>query len=714
MARGVEERWVIATDTGGTFVDAVVWNPQGKAYIGKAPSTPEDPPCGILAAVTAAARTAGLRAEEILAHAAYFHNGTTVTTNAMLERKGARTGLLVTAGFEDTLAIARVIGRTIGLDEEELYDFRHADPPTPIVPRRWVKGITERVDSRGEILVPVNPSQVEQALDELAREGIEVLAISFLWSFRNPVNEQQVAEIARRRYPHWFVIASSELVPVLGEYERTNTTVVNAYLEPVFSRYAEGLSQRLREAGYSREPLIMQSVGGLAAAREIAHTPVVTLFSGPVGGVVASRRLGQLIQEPNLITTDMGGTSFDVGLILNGEPLHVPVTVIDRQMVAIPTVEVVTIGAGGGSVVRVDELGTLHVGPESMGAVPGPACYGRGGTTPTVTDADVVLGYIDPDFFLGGTMAISRSRAEEALRPLAERLGMELPDLAAGVYAVVNARMADLIRRATVERGYDPREFAMVAFGGCGPTHCTGYAPETGVRKVVVPPLATVFSAAGIGQSDFQHAAVRSFPYPLRRLDGTLAEEHLEALNHHLGALVEQVRGQLERDGVAVEAGRIGLSAELRYRNQIHELLVRLPNRLPLSSADLAATVEAFERQYELRYGRGASAASAQIEWVRLRVEGSAPTPMPVATAMLPPADRGVESAQLGKKMVWHLGEGSYQSTPVYQAERLMPGHRLEGPALIVSYGTTLPLHEGQRLEVDPFGNYHVYFEANR
>lgn len=662
----VEERWVIATDTGGTFVDAVVWDPQGRAYIGKAPSTPHDPPRGILAAVTAAARTAGLTAQEVLAAAAYFHNGTTVTTNAMLERKGARTGLLVTAGFEDTLAIPGSIGRTIGLDEEELYDFRHADPPVPIVLRRWVKGVVERVDSRGEILVPVNSSQVEQALDELAREGVEVLAISLLWSFRNPANEQKVAEIARRRYPDWFVVASAELVPVLGEYERTNTTVVNAYLEPVFSRYADGLSRRLREAGYAREPLIMQSVGGLASAREIAHTQVVTLFSDPVGGVVASRRLGQLIQEPNLITTDMGGTSFDVGLILNGEPLHVPVTVIDRQMVAIPTVEVVTFGAGGGSVVQVDELGTLHVGPASMGAVPGPACYGRGGTTPTVTDANVVLGYIDPDFFLGGTMAISRARAEEALRPMAERLGMALPELAAGVYAVVNARMADLIRRATVERGYAPREFVMITFGGCGPTHCTGYAPETGVRKVVVPSLATVFSAAGIGQSDFLHAAVHSFPYPLRRLDGTLADEHLEALNHHLQALIAQVRGQLERDGVAVAAARVALSAELRYRNQIHELLVRLPQRLPLSLGDLADTAEAFERQYEL-YGREASAASAQIEWVRLRVEGSAPTPMPVATAMLPPADRSVDSAQLGKKMVWRLGKGAFQPTPVFQ-----------------------------------------------
>lgn len=704
-------RFIVATDTGGTFVDAVLWDENGSPHIGKAPSTPSNPPDGILNAIEAAARLAGLDLAEVLNGAVMLNNGTTVTTNAMIERKGGCTGLLTTAGFEDTLAIARVLGRTIGLDESQLYDYRHADPPAPIVPVGRVRGVIERIDARGEVIVPLQETSVEEALSELVNAGIEVLAICFLWSFRNPDHERRAAEIAHRLYPDLFVVTSNELVPIIREYERANTTVINAYLGPVFERYAKGIRQHLRSVGFGHEPLIMQSVGGLAPAHEIERTPITTLFSGPVGGVIASQKLGAVIGEANLITTDMGGTSFDVGLILNGSPLTVPKTVIERQMVAIPTVEIVTVGAGGGSAVWLNEIGTLNVGPQSMGSQPGPVCYKRGGATPTVTDADVILGYIDADYFLGGNMSISREMALEAMdTQIAKPLGISVIEAAAGVYEIVNARMADLIRRATVQRGHDPREFAMVAFGGCGPTHCTAYGPDIGVRRVIVPAEATVFSAAGIGQSEFRHSLVHSFPQELRKSDGTVRLDFLAELNQVLHEMVSRSSALVREDGGNPAEAEIVVSADLRYRNQIHELTVPLPKQLPLGPQDLSRLVASFEEQYDFRYGSGASSPNSRIEWISLRVDSTALTPMLVTTKRRDPSSQELETAFLGKKQVYRMATRQLEPTPVYQAELLQPGHVLDGPALIVSYGMTIPLHDGQILTVDEYGQFIVTF----
>ncbi len=704
-------KFIVATDTGGTFVDAVIWDDKGNPYIGKAPSTPDNPPVGIIRAIEATANLAGFDLQEVLSGAAMLNNGTTVTTNAMIERKGGCAGVLTTTGFEDTLAIARVLGRTIGLDEAQLYDYRHADPPAPIVPVERVRGVVERIDAHGDVIVPIQDSSVENALDELVDLGIEVLAICFLWSFRNPNHERRAAEIARKRYPDLFVVTSSELVPIIREYERANTTLINAYLGPVFERYAKGIRSHLTAAGFSTEPLIMQSVGGLAPAHEIERIPITTLFSGPVGGVIASQNLGAITGETNLITTDMGGTSFDVGLILNGSPLTVPKTVIERQMVAIPTVEIVTVGAGGGSAVWLNEIGTLNVGPQSMGSQPGPVCYNRGGTIPTVTDADVILGYIDADHFLGGHMAVSRERALEAMESqIAKPLGISVIEAAAGVYEIVNARMADLIRRTTVQRGHDPRDFAMVSFGGCGPTHCTAFGPDIGVRRVIVPGEATVFSAAGIGQSEFRHSLVHSFPQELRKADGTICSDFLAGLNQIVEEMTSRTTTMVQEDGGDPSLAEIVISADLRYRNQIHELTVPLPKQLPLRAEDLTSLVISFEEQYDFRYGKGASSPSARIEWISLRVDSSAPTPMEVTPRKRESNGKDLESAFLESKEIYRMATRRLEPTPVYKAELLQSGHRLMGPALIVSYGMTIPLHDEQVLEVGEYGQFVITF----
>jgi len=709
-------RYLVSTDTGGTFVDAVIWDlDQRTCCIGKAPTTPEDPPAGIINAVKAAAELAGLSAAEVFAHAELVCNGTTVTTNAMIERKGATTGLLTTAGFEDTLSIANVVGRTIGLDETRLFDYRRAEWPEPIVPRTLVRGVVERVDSHGEVVVPLDEARAKRALDELVGAGIEALAICLLWSFKRPEHEQRLVALARRHYPNLFVVASSELVPILREYERANTTAINAFLGRVFQRYASGMRERLHAEGHGGDPLVMQSVGGLAPASQIERLPIVTLFSGPVGGVIAGRNLGAMIGQRNVITTDMGGTSFDVGLILDGEPLSTQMTVIERQIVAIPTVDIETVGAGGGSIARINEFGLLQVGPRSMGAVPGPACYGRGGTTPTVTDADVVLGYIDAEHFLGGRMKISRERAEAAIRKeVAEPLGMSIVEAAAAIYEIVNARMADLIRRMTVERGHDPRDFALAAFGGGGPTHSTAFGPDIGVGMVVVPESATAFSALGISQSDLRHSWVHSFSRPLRNAGGALDAGSLDELNAILVSLFERGRAQFGRDRIDPARGRITWAADLRYRNQVHEMLVPMPMPMgvPLATGDLAEVVKRFEALYEQRYGEGASSPTARIEWVNVRVDAVAPTRAVTRIAPAAKGDADPSAAKIADKLVYNLTRRRYETTPLYAAERLQPDNEIRGPAVVLSYGTTIPLHDGQHLVVDAYRNHLIHFDT--
>ncbi|WP_102348689.1 hydantoinase/oxoprolinase family protein [Bacillus sp. Marseille-P3661] len=699
-------QYLISTDTGGTFVDIVISDNEGNFFFAKAPSNPKNPPEGILAGIESAAEQLGETVPSILSKTKMVFNGTTVTTNAMLELKGARTGLLTTKGFEDTLSIARVLGRTAGFDESQLLDYRHADPPVQIVPRKWVRGLNERIDAYGNEVVSLSLEEAEQAVDELVKEGVEAIAICLLWSFRNSIHEEKVKELIEQKYPDIYVVASSDLVPIIREFERSNTTAINAYLGPIFHNYADSLQKRLIEENHLKEPLVMQSIGGLATAEEIKKVPITTLLSGPVGGVIASQKLGQLLGEENLITTDMGGTSFDVGLILNGQPVTTPVTVMARQFVAIPTVDIVTVGAGGGSVAWLNEVGTLHVGPESMGAYPGPACYMRGGTLPTVTDADVVLGYIDPDYFLGGKMNISRDKAVTAIkRHIADPMGISVEEAASAIYQIVNARMADLIRNTTVERGNDPRDFSMLAFGGCGPTHCTGYGPDIGVRRMIIPQAATVFSAFGIGQSDIRHSYVQSYPKILRDRYGEVDTSIVPEVQTILNQLTSRAKEQISRDKLNEEGVLLIYSVDLRYRNQIHELVVPLKFSENLKNTDLKQLIIDFQVSYEKQYGHGASSPNSAIELLNLRLDIVAATENQLEIRPLPLEGTDGIQAYLEDKPMYQIDSKSFRDVPVYKAENFKPGNTVVGPALIVSYGTTIPLHNGQQMEMDRYQN---------
>jgi N-methylhydantoinase A len=696
---------VVATDMGGTFVDAVLIDPEGRVSYGKASVTPNSPSDGLFAAIADAAGLAEKEVPDVIAGCRRFVHGTTVTTNAMIQRSGGPTGLLITRGFEDTLPIGRVLANTAGLDEAALMKRQHAGIPTPVIPAHLTRGISERIDYRGRVLCPLDPTEVEQAVQELVEAGARSLAVCLFWSFRNPVHEQWIREFVRQRHSTVDVTISSDLIPAIGEYERANTTAVNAYLQPVFGRYVSNLDDRLKAARAGNKLMVMQSIGGIASAEEVRAVPVTTLYSGPVGGIIAARRLGELIGDRNIITTDMGGTSFDVGLIVDGEPEAGRKTVLERNVLLVPAVQIATVGAGGGSLAWLDAANALRVGPQSQGAVPGPACYGRGGVRPTVTDADVVLGYINPEAFLGGRFVLDRKAAERALNEhVAKPLGMSVTEAAAAVYTIVNAHMADLVRQVSIGRGHDPRSFTLVSFGGCGPTHVTGYGPELGTQRIVVPFHAPVFSALGIGASDVRHFHASSVR--LRLGEDVPSVEALDATRGALHELTSRARRQISVDQAAVNDAVMEFSADMRYEGQVNELTIPISEGAFDDAGNLPALQESFRHRYEQRYGAGSSSPTATCEVTMLRLAAILRSHVALQPPRAPNADADKPTdAHIGTRDIYWPNEGRYVSTPVYRGGALTVGRCLSGPAVIEMYATSVPLPPGQNLTVDEWSN---------
>ena len=703
--------YIISTDTGGTFVDAVIIDSHGTLAVGKYSSTPDKPAKGILRAVEAAARRYGMPFSEVLTGCKLFFNGTTVSTNAMIQKKGVKTGLLITKGFEDTLFIGRIKARTAGLDERDITNYQYGtDRPSPIVPISLIRGVCERVDFRGQVLCPLKEDEVIKDMEDLVAKGIEALAICLLWSFKNPNHEQRIKELAEKYFPQLFVTTSSDLIPLVREYERANTTAINCFLGPTLDSYLKSIEDALLLKGYKRDLLIMQSVGGLSPSKEIRRTPITTLYSGPAGGVIATQHLGKLIGEQNLISTDMGGTSFDVGLVVDGISQSTPMTVLQRYMIMFPTIDVVTIGAGGGSKIWLDEAMTLKAGPMSQSAVPGPACYDLGGQEPTVTDADIILGYINPEFFLGGEMHLVPERSREVFEErICRPLGMSLVEAAWGAYEIINAHMADLIRRASVERGYDPREFVLVSFGGCGPTHCTAYGPDIGTKRIIVPPTAPVFSALGIAQSDLRHFFSRSFLLRLSRTQ-PVDEKDICAFNEVLEELIEKGRKQLLAEGASVETIVLQPSVDMRYRGQVNELVVPVPTGRTLTQKGFEVLRDNFTVQYERLYGSGSSSKLSDIECVSMRVDAISSTTFKCETPVKV-RSRKKPVPVTERRAFW--GNCGWNMTPVYQGETLGPGISVEGPAIIEFYATSIPLQPGQMLEVDMYSNIVITVDNN-
>jgi N-methylhydantoinase A len=697
---------LVGVDIGGTFTDCVVLDAKGRITATKCPSTPDNFADGMLAAMRLAAERLGLPFERFCKGVAVLTHGTTVGTNALLQRKGAKVGLITTRGHEDAIHIMRGSRGVTARDIRKVVHFPESRKPVPIVPKRLIEGVSERVDCFGEVVVPLNESEAEQAIRRLVDEGVEAIGVCFLWSFRFPRHELRVKEMIRDLAPRVFVSCSVDLAPKWGEYERITATALNAYIGPVMASYLGNLDRRLKRSGYAQPLQITQCAGGSISVDKAMDSPLLTLDSGPVSGVTGTQYLGRLMGCPNIITTDMGGTSFDVGIIFGGEPAYSFVSNVAQYEYFLPKVDIQAIGSGGGSLARVDHAAkTLKVGPESAGAAPGPACYGKGGVVATVTDADVVLGTINPDNFLGGRIRLDRKKAVAAVEEVAHALKLPLMEAAGGIARIAEFKMSDIIRKTTVEKGFDPRDFVLFAFGGAGPTHAGVFAYELGVQKVIVPQkeIASSWCAFGAASADILHVYeqvdIQASPF-----DG-------ERINRVLEALEKKANAQMERDGIATRRRRFHFSLDLRHRGQINEVEVVLPEKR-LRGAFAEPLRRRFSARYEQLYGRGSSYVEAKAEVVTLRLRASAVTPRPRLAKVARSRARIDDKATLGKRAIYWADLKRALPTPIYDGALLVSGNRIAGPAVVETTDTTVVVHPRRRLEVDAFGNFEIAFRA--
>ncbi|MFN8217101.1 MAG: hydantoinase/oxoprolinase family protein [Solirubrobacterales bacterium] len=692
--------YVCGVDIGGTFTDAVVLDPEGRLHVGKRSSTPPNFEQGFFDALEVAAASAGLSLEEVLTRSSHLIHGTTVATNSMVELKGAKVGLLTTRGHRDVLPMMRTIGRVKGRSVEEIVKLSASRKPDPIVPRALIEEVDERVDSRGEVVVELDEAGARDAIQRLLDEGVEAIAISFLWSFLNPAHELRVRELAEELAPATFVTASSQLVPKWGEYERTAAVAINAFVGPSTAEYVKRLTGRLTAYGYAGPLYLVECAGGVLPSAAAAADPVLLLGSGPVGGVVAAAQLQSARCFGDVIVTDMGGTSFDVGLAVNGVPRYSPTSVVNQYEFFISTVDVESIGAGGGSIIWVDELSdALRVGPRSSGAQPGPACYGRGGTEPTVSDANLVLGYLNPEYFLGGELGLDVEAARRALDTVGGPLGMSAEETAVAATRVIDHQMADLIRKLTIERGEHPRDFAVFACGGAGGLHATQFTALLGATKAVIPlgDTASVWSALGAAASDLLYVRERSL---IRLAPFDPAE-----LQAAYGELEARARESLEADGVAPERIEISRFADLKYGGQVNVVEAPVADG-ELDAAALAKAGDDFEAAYERIFGKGAGHRDAGIELteVRIRAVGRQATPDLATTEAGPAAPAAVAAA--GRRRAWDAVAGEFTEFDVWRGSELRSGNRISGPAIVELAETTVVIHGVDSLEVDEYGNF--------
>jgi N-methylhydantoinase A len=691
-----QESLRIGVDIGGTFTDCVILAQSGRRLTTKALTTPDDPAGGVLDCLNIAAEDLSSTVPELLARTTVFVHGTTVGTNALAQRHGARTGLLMTRGHEQTITIGRVRQKIMGLSEREKTHITHlskADPP--IVAPEDIRPVTERVDTNGQVVVELDLDGAAAAVDELVASGIEALAVCLLWSFVNPDHEQQIAEHVRAAHPGLYLSLSSEVAPLLGEYERSVSTVFNSYIGPTVGDYLYRLEAELKAQGMACSLLVMQSNGGLSTVPAIRNRPLLTVDSGPAGGVLGGHFFSDITDARNIICVDVGGTTFDVGLVFEERVQMDPLPVIDQYAYMTPKIYIKSIGAGGGSIAWVDNAGSLRVGPHSAGAVPGPACYGHGGTEPTVTDAHLLLGYLGAEHPLGGTVRPDRDAAEASLTALAERLSMPVIDLAAGIAEISAAQMADLMRKVTVERGLDPRGFIVFAYGGAGPIYAPFLARQIGARLAYVPCDSGMFSALGMLTTDLIFQEERSF-----RVRPPLAADAIAAVNRTLGELVSRVVERFAAEGI--DAGRVQLSrsVDMRFAMQVHELDVDLPDH-DLSDSDIAQTCDDFVAKYELTYGKNSAYIEAGMEMVAFRVTGLVALDRP--TLSVEDGPDAVDSA-IGERDVHFTTADGFVTAQVHDGDRLRAGQTLTGPAIIQRFGDTVVLPPGTSLAVDNFG----------
>jgi len=692
--------YVIGVDVGGTFTDAILDNQEGSIVAAKSPSTPPDYSRGVMDVLELLAEQVSKPLKMVLADTHHIAHGTTSSLNALVTGAVPPVGFLTTKGHRDSIFIMNVEGRYLGRSQHELQNVLSQAKDHQLLPKRHVLEVTERVDRDGRVVVPLDEQEARRSIRDLLDDGVRAIAVSLLWSFRNGDHERRLRELVHEAAPGMFVALSCEVSPRIREFARSATTIMSTQVGPGLRDYLSMLERRLRERDLRGPLLVMQSNGGAVAAAQAPDAAINTVGSVLTGGVIGSVALGSQLGHRNIISTDVGGTTFLAGLIVDGEPVRHTSTIINHHPINVPTLRVEAIGSGGGAIAWLDGGGNLRVGPRSAQAVPGPACYGQGGSEPTNTDANLILGILSERGLLGGRKSLSLALARRAVDShIAGPLGLTVEQAAVAIYTVQNAQTGDLLRKTVVEAGHDPRDFVLYAFGGAGPAHCARYAAEVGVQDVVVPlgPVASAFSAFGLAASNIVLGAEISDP--------TFVPFDPVRAQHHFEALEEQVRDGLQRQGIGFQAVELHREVDMRYGMQLAEVAAPVAPG-DLDAASIEAAVKEFEDKYATLYGRDAGFREAGIQAITFRVRGVGIVPFTPQFPPVPAAESTDSSAAIRVSRPVCLGNGSgFVDTPVYDYPLLRAGHVLPGPAIVEVPTTTVVIPDDTVGTVDELGD---------
>ena len=689
-------RYKIGIDVGGTFTDFLLAHEDGRTQIYKVLSTPDDPSAGLMNGLQEMAKDRNISLEAFIRDVETIVHGTTVTTNAVLTYRGAKTGLLTTKGVRDALEMRRGI-------REEQYNNRYPNVE-PLVPRYLRSPVHERLDYKGDVLTSIREQDVHDAVQLFTKEGVEAIAICFMNSFANRAHEEVAAKIIRDKMPNVYLTVSSTLLPSIRFYDRISTTVLNSYVGPVLRSYLKSLLRRLNEIGFRGILLIMQSNGGVVSPEIAIDHAAVTLLSGPAGGPVAGIAYTAIQGYSDCITIDMGGTSFDAALIKNRTPLVTTEGEINRLRLALPMLNIVTIGAGGGSIGWIDEGGLLRMGPQSAGAKPGPACYNLGGELPTCTDADLLLGFLDKNYFAGGKMPLNEEKAIGAIKThITDKSKMDVIEAAAGMYHVINVNMAAGVREVSVKRGQDPRDFPLVVAGGAGPNHACMIALELEIPVMIVPKESSIFCAAGMLMSDLQHNFVRTYATLLDRINPKKFRDLFIEMENEGIALLKTERIQKDRI-------QFIYSIDMRYIKQYHEVNVII-SREEIHQGKLASIAKKFHPEHNRLYGYSLEELGTPIELINLRLKCSGKTDKPKFLKM---KDARPDPSQAFKKKrkVYLPTKKRFQMVSVFDGDRLHYGNKIEGPAIIEQVNTTTFVSQEFSAICDAYGSFTLYLKS--
>jgi len=689
-------KYRIGIDVGGTFTDFLLTTEDGTSEIFKVLSTPDDPSIGLMNGLEEMAKTNGISLREFIKDVEAIVHGTTVTTNSVLTRRGAKTGLLTTKGLRDALEMRRGI-------REEQYNNRYTNVE-PLVPRYLRYPVEERLDYKGDVVTEINESDIFTAAALFKKEGIEAVAICFMNSFASSKHETIAAKIIKEKFPDTYLTVSSEFLPSIRFYDRISTTVLNSYVGPILKNYLTSLIRRLKDIGFTGSLLIMQSNGGVVSPENAMDQAAATLLSGPAAGPVAGIEYASIQGYEDCLTIDMGGTSFDAALIKDKTPLVTTEGEINRLRLALPMLGIVTIGAGGGSIGWVDKGGLLRMGPQSAGSKPGPACYDLGGELPTCTDADLILGYLDKDFFAGGKIPLNYEGAEKAIKEkIADPLGMDVVEAAAGMYRVINVNTASGVREVSVKRGHDPREFPLVVAGGAGPVHACMIALELEIPVMIIPKESSIFCAAGMLMSDLKHNFVRTFSVRLNNLN-------LKKFHSLFDEMEEEATRLLKSEHIPEDSIEHIYSLDMRYVKQYHEVNVEI-TKAELEKGDVGLIASKFHPEHNRLYGYSLEEEGTPIELINLRLLSVGQTVKPKFREEKYVQEDPSKALKKMRKAYLPLKK-KFVEAPVYDGHILRHGNRVEGPAIIEQVNTTTFVTPEYSVLCDKYGSYTMYLKT--